>query len=481
MGNPQSTYQSVLQSRYCKNSPLLKIFSEENRTLTWRQLWIWLAEAEMELGLKEISADMIAEMKEQKNNINWEVICAEERRLKHDVMAHAYAFGMVCPKAKGIIHLGATSCFVQDNSDLIIQVQALDVIIRKLAICLKRLAEFAERNLEVVTVGRTHYQPASLVTYGKRAVLWSQDLLVVFNDLINCKTGMRFRGAKGATGTQDSFLTLFHGDEDKVELLDKLVTEKAGFHNRFAITGQTYTRVQDCDIIFTLAKLGAVTKKICADVRILQSFGEILEPFESEQIGSSAMPYKRNPMKSERVCSLARQLINAPQLILNTVGDQGFERTLDDSAIRRMLIPDTFLTAYAVLTVFQNIVEGMELQKENIARILSNEIPFLCLERAMMLLCEEGADRQEAHHKIREIALASKELQKTSVVSVESVLTDSFFDKVRDRVLKLAANPILFTGRSSSQSSNFLKLELYPALKGYLDESMIKEKVSLDV
>lgn len=479
--NEQASYQPVLKSRYCRTSPLMRIFSEKNRTLIWRQLWIWLAEAEKELGLKEITDDMLREMKEMKERIDWNVLRKEEKRLKHDVMAHAYAYGMICPKAKGVIHLGATSCFVQDNSDLIIQKQALDVLIKKLAMCLKRLAEFAERTLEVVTVGRTHYQPASLVTYGKRAALWSQDLLIVFKDLIKSRNEMRFRGTKGATGTQDSFLTLFRGDETKVEALDKLVTEKAGFQHRFLITGQTYTRLQDCDSIYILAKLGSSVKKICADIRILQSFGELLEPFESEQVGSSAMPYKRNPMKSERVCSLARQLINAPQLLLNTVGDQGLERTLDDSAIRRIAIPDSFLCADAILTVFQNIVEGLTPQKENIDRILSTEMPFLCLEKAMMWLCEEGADRQEAHHKIREIALTAKETQKNSFISVESVLADSLFDKVRDRVLKLANDPLLFTGRCRSQTLDFLKSDLYPAIQEYLGESELREHVTLDV
>ncbi|KAL3997263.1 adenylosuccinate lyase [Acanthocheilonema viteae] len=478
--NSEDKFETVLKSRYCGKSPLMNILSERNKVLIWRQMWIWLAEAEMQLGLKQVTEEAIEEMKKSKEVIDWDTIRREEKRIKHDVMAHTYAFGKMCPKAKGIIHLGATSCFVQDNADLIVQRQATDYIMKKLAVCLSRLDDFAERTKDIVTVGRTHYQAASLVTVGKRTAMWAQELLMVFTKLEYFRENMRFRGVKGATGTQDSFMALFHNDEAKVDKLDELIMKSAGFASRFYISGQTYSRQQDCDLVNIFALLGAATKKICTDIRILQAFGEIFEPFETEQIGSSAMPYKRNPIKSERVSSLARKLMSAPQDALNTLGDQSLERTLDDSAIRRILIPDMFLLADAILTIFQHIVEGLTVDKERIEYNVHADLPFLALEKAMMLLTEEGSDRQEAHEKIREITLAAREAQKRERVDLESILADVFFDKVRGRILDLAKSPLCFTGRSSSQTTNFLNEELRPAIAKYLDYDM-KAKVQLDV
>ncbi|VDK71349.1 unnamed protein product [Onchocerca ochengi] len=478
--NSEDKFETVLKSRYCGKSPLMNILSERNRVLIWRQMWIWLAEAEMQLGLKQVTEEAIEEMKKSKEVIDWDTIRREEKRTKHDVMTHNYAFGKMCPKAKGIIHLGATSCFVQDNADLIVQRQAIDYILKKLAVCLNRLDDFAEKTKDIVTVGRTHYQTASLVTVGKRAAMWAQELLMVFKKLEYFRENMRFRGVKGATGTQDSFMALFHNDETKVDKLDELIMKSAGFTYRFYICGQTYSRQQDCDLINIFALLGAATKKICTDIRILQAFGEIFEPFESEQIGSSAMPYKRNPIKSERVSSLARKLMSAPQDALNTLGDQCLERTLDDSAIRRILIPDTFLLADGVLTIFQHIVEGLTMDKERIEHNVHADLPFLALEKAMMLLTEEGTDRQEAHEKIREVTLVAKEAQKRAPVDLESILANVFFDKVRERILDLAKSPLCFTGRSSSQTMNFLNNELRPVVMKYLDDD-VKTKVQLDV
>uniref|UniRef100_A0A1I8EXB1 Adenylosuccinase n=1 Tax=Wuchereria bancrofti TaxID=6293 RepID=A0A1I8EXB1_WUCBA len=464
--NSEDKFETVLKSRYCGKSPLMNILSERNRVLIWRQMWIWLAEGEMQLGLKQITEEAIEEMKKSKEVIDWGTIRREEKRIKHDVMAHTYAFGKMCPKAKGIIHLGATSCFVQDNADLIVQRQATDYILKKLAVCLSRLDDFAEKTKDIVTVGRTHYQTASLVTVGKRVAMWAQELLMVFTKLEYFRENMRFRGVKGATGTQDSFMALFHNDEAKVDKLDELIMKSAGFASRFYISGQTYSRQQDCDLVNIFALLGAATKKICTDIRILQAFGEMFEPFESEQVGSSAMPYKRNPIKSERVSSLARKLMSAPQDALNTLGDQSLERTLDDSAIRRILIPDMFLLADAILTIFQHIVEGLTVDKERIEYNVHADLPFLALEKAMMLLTEEGADRQDAYEKIREVTLAAREAQKR--------------ERVRDRILQLAKSPLCFTGRSSSQTIHFLNEELRPAIAKYLDDDM-KTKVQLDV
>lgn len=478
--NSEDRYETVLKSRYCRNSPLMNILSERNRVLIWRQMWIWLAEAELKLGLKQVTEEAIEEMIKSKEVIDWNTIRREEKRVKHDVMAHTYAFGKMCPNAKGIIHLGATSCFVQDNADLIVQRQAVDYTLQKLAVCLSRLGEFAENTKDLVTVGRTHYQTASLVTVGKRAVTWAQEFLMVFKKLEYFRENMRFRGAKGATGTQDSFMALFHDDETKVDKLDEMIMRSAGFAHRFYITGQTYSRQQDCDLINIFALLGAAAKKICTDIRILQAVGEIYEPFESEQIGSSAMPYKRNPIKSERVCSLARKLMSIPQDALHTLGDQNLERTLDDSAIRRIIIPDTFLLADAILTIFQHIIEGLSVDKEKVEANVHEDLPFLALEKAMMWLTEEGTDRQKAHEKIREVTLAAKQAQKHTSIDVKSILADAFFDKVRDRVVELACSPISFTGRASSQTMSFLNDEMLPVIKKYL-KGDTKAKVQLDV
>uniref|UniRef100_A0AC35U934 Adenylosuccinate lyase n=1 Tax=Rhabditophanes sp. KR3021 TaxID=114890 RepID=A0AC35U934_9BILA len=481
MTEREDLYESPLNSRYCRGSPITEIFSERSKTEAWRQLWIWLAEAEFELGLKQICPEAIQEMRDNIKEINWPLVKSSERRLKHDVMAHNYCFGEICPKAKGIIHLGATSCYVQDNGDLINQRAALDHILVKMAVVLQRVAVFAEKNKEVITVGRTHYQTASLVTVGKRAAIWGQELLMAFEEIERFREEIRFRGIKGATGTQDSFMTLFNGDEDKVEQLDEIVTKKAGFKHKFFIAGQTYSRQQDLRLINCLATVGAVIKKISLDIRVLQALNELLEPFEENQIGSSAMPYKRNPMKNERCCSLARKLLSAPQEALGILADQGLERTLDDSANRRMLIPESFLLVEALLTTMQNIFEGLTVQKENVDKIVKDELPFLALERAMMMLTDHGGDRQVAHHVIREASLAAKEMQKTKIVSLKDIISDPFFDSIRDELLKMELEPIVFTGRCVSQVTRFLSTELYPKIQKYLTEKDIQGSVSLDV
>ncbi|CAJ0567869.1 unnamed protein product, partial [Mesorhabditis spiculigera] len=459
---PEESYTSVLVTRYCRSSPLLKTFSEKNKTILWRQLWIWLAEAELELGLKQITQEAVDELKANRDNIDWPLVRAEERRLKHDVMAHNHTYGKICPKAAGIIHLGATSCYVQDNADLICIREAVDHILRRVAVVLHRIGVFADKHKDTVTVGRTHYQTASLVTVGKRAVIWAQELVLAFKQIEHFRETIKFRGVKGATGTQDSFLTLFQGDEDKVEQLDELVTKKAGFSQRFFITGQTYSRQQDAHLSFGLAALGAAIKKISTDIRILQAFDELLEPFEKDQIGSSAMPYKKNPMKDERCCSIVRALQQLPAEALSILSDQGLERTLDDSAGRRRWIPEGFLLADAALDVLQNIFEGLTVQRENVDDLVARELPFLGLEKAMMYLTEEGVDRQQAHSVIRETALAAKQRQKKHPVDMAEMLHDPFFDKVRDRVLALVSKPLSFTGRCVTQTTRFIKEEIDP-------------------
>jgi len=443
-------------------------------------LWIWLAEAERELGLQQVTQEAIDEMKANQKNIDFEVAAAEEKKLKHDVMAHNHTYGKICPKAAGIIHLGATSCYVQDNADLILQKQALEHILQKIATCLDRLSNFCEKHAKTVTVGRTHYQPASFVTIGKRGTIWAQELLMAFETIEDAYKNLKFRGIKGATGTQDSFMTLFNEDEEKVENLDILVTSKAGFSRKFNITGQTYSRQQDSKIIFGLSNLGSVMKKIAHDIRILQSFEELMEPFEADQIGSSAMPYKRNPMKTERIDSLSKYLIPQIQTALIILSDQGFERTLDDSASRRILIPDSFLLAEAALTTLQNVFEGLTVLEDGIEKTVKRELPFLALEEALMRLSDRGVDRQQAHAKIRETSLKARERQKAGeVVLIEDILKDSFFDPVREEVLKTASDPINFAGRCHSQVYTFLK-EVKKAINPYLTADSTK-KVTLDV
>uniref|UniRef100_A0A1I7Y1A3 ADSL_C domain-containing protein n=2 Tax=Steinernema glaseri TaxID=37863 RepID=A0A1I7Y1A3_9BILA len=441
--NDKLLYVSPLTSRYARGSPLLTMLSETTKTQTWRQLWIWLAEAEKELGLKQVTDEAIEEMKKNRDSIDWQTIRDEERRLKHDVMAHNHSFG------------------------------------KRMATCLYRIAKFAEKHANTVTVGRTHYQTATPVTVGKRAMIWAQDLVMVFEPLREFRDRMRFRGAKGATGTQDSFLTLFDGDKAKVQKLDELVTKKAGFANCFGITGQNYTRLQDFFLLAPLAAFGAAASKTCHDIRMLQAFGELLEPFEEHQIGSSAMPYKKNPMKSERVCSLSRRLRSAVNEALETFASQGFERTLDDSASRRIVIPESFLTTEAILRILQNIFEGLSVQEENVARIVHDELPFLAMEQVLMWLTESGVNRQQAHAKIREVTLNAKERQKTNRVNIHDIIKDPFFDPVRDRVVAIASNPIEFTGLCEEQVHGYLENTLYPTIDAYLDKNA--GTVSLDV
>ncbi|KAI1722935.1 lyase domain-containing protein [Ditylenchus destructor] len=477
---PEDSYQPVLSSRYGQKSPLNHLFSERNKTEIWRQLWINLSEAENELGLEQVTSEMIEEMREQKTNIDWDFVRAEEKRIKHDVMAHNHAYGKVCPKAAGVIHLGATSCYVQDNADLIMQREALDLITKRLAVCIKRLGDFAEKYAELVCVGRTHYQAASLTTVGKRACLWAQELVMALECVVDFRENMRFRGIKGATGTQDSFLTLFAGDENLVEELDWLVTKKAGFTKKFNITGQTYSRQQDSKLLFALSNFGSVAHKICLDIRCLQAFDEIREPFEADQIGSSAMPYKRNPIKCERICGLARHLMGYVTESLGTLSVQGLERTLDDSSNRRVVIPQAFFTAEAILVTLQNVLEGLNVETTTISRNVEKELPFLALEKALMLLTKVGVSRQDAHAKIRETALKGKEMQDREKVTIENLLSEPFYDKVKTEVVTMCSNPLNFCGRCVSQTRTFLANELHPAIDKILGDTN-DEKVSLDI
>lgn len=350
-------YQSPLSTRYASEEMNYN-FSDMKKFSTWRRLWVYLAKSQQELGL-DISDEQIKEMEMNVENIDFEEALQEEKKTRHDVMAHVHEFSSKCPNAAAIIHLGATSCFVGDNTDLICIRDAFEIILVKLARCISRFSNFAQEYKSLPTLGFTHMQPAQLVTVGKRATLWINELLIALNSLEFVKNNLRFRGCKGTTGTQASFSQLFEGNEEKVKKLDKLVTEKAGFKKSYPVTGQTYPRIIDAQVLSALSLLGDAVHKICTDIRLLANRKEVEEPFESTQIGSSAMPYKRNPMRSERCCSLARHLIALVIDAHNTASTQWLERTLDDSANRRISIPEAFLTADIILNTLQNISEGL--------------------------------------------------------------------------------------------------------------------------
>lgn len=465
-----SKFKSPLSSRYASDE-ISYNFSDMKKFSTWRRLWIYLAEAEKTLGL-DITEEQLSEMKENIMNIDFDIAAAEEKKRRHDVMAHVYTFGACCPKAAPIIHYGATSCYVGDNADLIIMKDGFDILLPKLARCIQRLSSFANENKNLPCLGFTHLQPAQLTTVGKRACLWIQDLLLDLESLERISKNLRFRGVKGTTGTQASFLELFDGNHDKVDELDKLVTEMAGFQKSFKICGQTYTRKVDVDILAALASLGSSVHKICTDIRLLASMKEIEEPFEKDQIGSSAMPYKRNPMRSERCCALARHLMTLVQDALMTHSVQWMERTLDDSANRRVSIPEGFITADILLGTLQNISEGLVVYPKVIEKHVNDELPFMASENIIVAMVKKGANRQEVHEKIRllsqEAAAVVKEQGKSNDL-VERIQNDNFFTNIHDE-LSHVLDPSTFTGRAPEQVTAFVNEEVNPALVNYANK-----------
>lgn len=392
-GGSERFYQTPLAGRYASDE-MKQNFGNEKKFTTWRRLWLYLAKAEQELGL-DITDEQLQELEANVSNIDYAYAAAEEAKTRHDVMAHVHEFASKCPKAAKIIHLGATSCFVGDNTDLICMRDGLDILLPKLARCIDRLKHFAVQYHNLPTLGFTHLQPAQLVTVGKRACMWMQDLLKDLQNMEREREGLRFRGCKGTTGTQASFLQLFDGDEERVQKLDDRVTELAGFRSALIICGQTYSRKVETDVLLMLSSLGATVHKICTDLRILANWKEIEEPFEVSQIGSSAMPYKRNPMRSERCCSLSRHLITLCNDALNTFATQWMERTLDDSANRRISIPEAFLSADGILITLQNICQGLVVYPAVIRRRIQQELPFMATENVIIAMVKAGADRQE--------------------------------------------------------------------------------------
>ncbi|CAF0835889.1 unnamed protein product [Didymodactylos carnosus] len=457
----RSKYRSPLVSRYA-SIEMSYNFSDTKKFSTWRKLWFWLAKCQQRLGL-DISDEQLDEMEKNIFNIDYDIAEAEERRRRHDVMAHVHTFAKCSPKSAPIIHLGATSAFVGDNADLIVMRDAFDLLITKLAVCIQRLSQFAQDYACLPTLGYTHMQPAQLTTVGKRACMWIQDLLMDLKNFDRMKRHLRFRGVKGTTGTQASFLQLFNGDHSKVEELDRMVTEMAGFTKTFIICGQTYTRKLDVEVLSVLASFGSSIHKMCTDIRLLASLKEIEEPFEIEQIGSSAMPYKRNPMRCERCCSLARHLMILVNDTLGTHSVQWMERTLDDSANKRICIPEAFLTADIILFTLQNISEGLVVYPKHIKQ----ELPFMATENIIMAMVAAGGNRQECHEKIRTLSQKAAEKVKIEGLDndlVERVKTDPYFQPIVSK-LDVLLDAKTFIGRAPEQVSEFITREVEPNLK----------------
>ncbi|XP_012225073.1 adenylosuccinate lyase [Linepithema humile] len=465
--NEYCDYRSPLSTRYASKEMRYN-FSDQNKFSTWRKLWIYLAKAEMELGLA-IKPEQIAEMEAHVDDIDFEAAAREEKATRHDVMAHVHVFGEQCPRAAPIIHLGATSCYVGDNTDLLILRQGFDILLPKLGCIIQRLTTFALKNRNVPTLGFTHLQPAQLTTVGKRASLWLQDLLMDERAIRRARNDLRFRGVKGTTGTQASFLQLFNGDAEKVKRLDALVTRMAGFEKHYAVTGQTYSRKVDIESLNVLSSLGATIHKICTDIRLLANMKEIEEPFESTQIGSSAMPYKRNPMRSERCCSVARHLMTLVNNALHTAATQWMERTLDDSAIRRLTLAEAFLSADTILMTLQNITEGLVVYPKVIARHVAQELPFMSTENVIMAMVKAGGDRQVCHEKIRVLSQeAGAQVKQHGLDNdlVERIKRDPYFAPILPQLSDLL-DPSTFIGRAPEQVVEFIEEEVYPVLENY--------------
>ncbi|XP_068605695.1 adenylosuccinate lyase [Brachionichthys hirsutus] len=472
-------YRSPLVSRYASKEMAFN-FSDTKKFSTWRRLWIYLAKAEKALGLP-ITAAQILEMEGRENDIDFAMAAEEERKLRHDVMAHVHTFAHCCPAAAPIIHLGATSCYVGDNTDLIVLRDGFDILLPKLATVTDRLAIFAEKHADLPTLGFTHYQPAQLTTVGKRACLWLQDLTMDMRNLQRARDDLRFRGVKGTTGTQASFLQLFQGDHAKVEELDGMVTEMAGFKKAYLVTGQTYSRKVDIDCLSCLASLGASVHKICTDIRLLANLKEIEEPFEKEQIGSSAMPYKRNPMRAERCCSLARHLMALMADPLQTAAVQWLERTLDDSANRRISLPESFLTADIILSTLQNVTEGLVVYPKVIERHIRQELPFMATENIIMAMVKAGGNRQDCHEKIRVLSQEAAAVVKQEGGDndlLARVQKDPYFAPILGQ-LEAILDPKTFIGRAPEQVGRFLSEEVRPVLEPY--QSKMNATVELEL
>lgn len=461
----KNSYESPLSSRYSSDE-MKYLFSEDMKFKTWRKLWIALAETEMELGLP-ISQEQIDEMKKFQNDINYEVAQKKEKEIRHDVMSHVYAYGVQCPKAKPIIHLGATSCYVGDNTDIIVMHEALKIIKNKIIIVIKELSKFAEKYKGLPTLAYTHFQAAQPTTVGKRATLWIQDLIMDLEDINHQISKAKLLGSKGTTGTQASFLKLFNGDYQKVKSADKLVAKKMGYKNCFAVSGQTYSRKLDSQMLSILSGIAQSAAKFSNDIRLLQHLKEIEEPFEKNQVGSSAMAYKRNPMRSERIASLARYIIIDSLNPCITASTQWFERTLDDSANKRISIAESFLATDAILNLYANICSGLVVYPKVIEQHLKKELPFMATENIMMDAVKRGADRQELHERIRIHSMeASKNIKEEGNKNdlLERIASDPVFNLTIEQLNNLLT-PQNYIGMAKEQTEEFLSENVRPILE----------------
>jgi adenylosuccinate lyase len=454
-----------------------RTFSSRRKFETWRLLWLWLAEEERRLGLP-ISEEAITQMRAHLSDVDFEAAAREEELIRHDVMAHVKVFGEAAPAARGIIHWGATSAYVTDNADLILIREALGLVERRIVALLRRMRDLALEHRSVPALAYTHYQPAQPTTVGKRIAMWAFDLLTDLEQVRRAKEDLRFLGAKGATGTQASFLRLFDGDADKVDELDRALARRAGFVKLQLVSGQTYSRKQDDRVVQTLSGLAQSAHKIGTDLRLLQHDGEVEEPFEPTQVGSSAMPYKRNPMRAERICSLARHVVALSFDTAMTAATQWLERTLDDSANRRIAIPQAFLASDAILVLLENVFRGLVVHADVARRRLESEIPFLATENILMEAVRRGGDRQELHEKLRVYARAASGRSGLSGESglFDRIATDPSFRLTREELAE-AARPENLTGRAAEQVDAFVRSELDPALEGVAAAESVPLKV----
>lgn len=473
-------YNNPLITRYSSRE-MAENFSDDKKFRLWRKLWIALAESEKELGLN-ITEEQINDLKKYENDINYSVAEAFEKEVRHDVMSHVKAYGAQAVKAAGIIHLGATSCFVTDNAEIIVIDNALDIITAKLVNVIDNLKNFALKYKDMPTLGFTHLQPAQLTTVGKRAALWLQDLILDVNSLEFLKSSLKLRGVKGTTGTQASFMDLFDNDENKVKNLEKLVVEKMGYKNRvYGVTGQTYPRKFDYNVLSVLSQIAQSAYRFANDVRLLQSMKEIEEPFEKNQIGSSAMAYKRNPMRSERLCSLARYVMTLPANCAFTASTQWFERTLDDSANKRIVIAQAFLAIDGVLRLYMNITENLVVYEKVIEKHVNEELPFMATENIIMECVKAGGDRQVLHEGIRINSMkAADNVKKFGKQNnlIELISEDPLFSAVKDR-LNDVLDPYKYTGRAASQVEEYLNKEVNPVLLRYKNYLGLKGEITV--
>ncbi|WP_289688159.1 adenylosuccinate lyase [Faecalibaculum rodentium] len=459
-----SIWSSPLSARYASR-PMQELFSDDKKFRTWRRLWIALAEAEQELGL-DITDVQIAQLREHAEDINYDVAKAREAKVRHDVMSHVYAYGQQCPDARGIIHLGATSCYVGDNTDLIVMHEALALLQKKIVAILAQLREFALKYKDMPTLAFTHFQPAQPTTVGKRAALWAQDLLMDYEEIQYLLDNKKLLGQKGTTGTQASFMELFDGDEAKASQIDALIASKMGYDSVFPVSGQTYTRKYDTRVLHALSGIAQSAHKFSNDIRLLQHMKEIEEPFEKNQIGSSAMAYKRNPMRSERMAALANFVMSDAMNPAMTASTQWFERTLDDSANRRMAVAEGFLATDGILDLYLNITDGLKVYPKVIEADLLRELPFMATENIMMDAVKAGGDRQELHEAIREHSMEAarqvKEFGRPNDL-VDRIASDPRFGLTREQILE-SMEPSRFVGRAPEQTETFFREFVDPIL-----------------